>query len=227
MVSYLCDIHFYNKSSYKLTIHINKGLIVNKLKIVLLASILTLVTACSNIPLSTMIKMMNLNPLETDPKQLVVAVVAPDGVNVQDGDVVIDFNFRTDDPSTSFDHHFPVIINEGYAVPDNLKEDIEENEKITVLQLSKEDAQTMAEGQQMVKDYRENNEKGGAGSMNVRLVSACRDENFSWGNSELNVYLKTQDDEDFFLFLEDMDVTKLDTDVQRNINAIPKCDKAS
>lgn len=185
------------------------------------------VASCSNIPLSTMIKMMNLNPLETDPQQLVVAVKAPQGVNVRDGDVVIDFNFRTDDPSTSFDHHFPVIINEDYAIPDSLKEDIEENEKITVMQLSKEDAQTMAKGQQMVKGYRENNEKGGAGSMNVRLVSACRDEKFSWGNSELNVYLKTQDDEDFFLFLEDMDVTKLDTDVQRNINAIPNCDKAS
>lgn len=92
--------------------------------------------------------------------------------------------------------------------------------------LSKEDAQTMAEGQQMVKDCRENNEKGGAGSMNVRLVSACRDDNFSWSNSELDIYLKTQDDEDFFLFLEDMDVTKLDTDVQRNINAVPNCDKA-
>nr|WP_275978092.1 hypothetical protein [Idiomarina rhizosphaerae] len=173
-----------------------------------------------------MIKMMNLNPLETDPKQLVVAVVAPNGVNVRDGDVVIDFSFRTNDPSTSFDHHFPVIINEDYAVPDSLKENIEENEKITVLQLSKEDAQTMAEGQKMVKDYRENNEKGGAGSMNVRLISACRDENFSWGNSELNVYLKTQDDEDFFLFLEDMDVTKLDGDIQRNINAIPNCGEA-
>lgn len=169
----------------------------NKIKIILLASILTLVTACSNIPLSTMIKMMNLNPLETDPEQLTVAVKAPQGVNVRDGDVIIDFNFRTDDPNSSFDHHFPVIINEDYAIPDSLKEDIEKNEKV------------------------------GAGSMNVRLVSACRDENFSWGNSELNVYLKTQDDEDFFLFLEDMDVTKLDTDVQRNINAIPKCDKAS
>lgn len=199
----------------------------NKIKIILLASILTLVTACSNIPLSTMIKMMNLNPLETDPEQLTVAVKAPQGVNVRDGDVIIDFNFRTDDPNSSFDHHFPVIINEDYAIPDSLKEDIEKNEKIMVMHLSKEDAQTMAEGQQMVKDYREKNEKVGAGSMNVRLVSACRDENFSWGNSELNVYLKTQDDEDFFLFLEDMDVTKLDTDVQRNINAIPKCDKAS
>ncbi|WP_322407361.1 hypothetical protein U0358_05920 [Idiomarina sp. PL1-037] len=63
--------------------------------------------------------------------------------------------------------------------------------------------------------------------MNVRLVSACRDDNFSWSNSELDIYLKTQDDEDFFLFLEGMDVTKLDTDVQRNINAVPNCDKAS
>lgn len=195
----------------------------NKIKIILLASILTLATACSNIPLSTMIKLMDLNPLETDPKQLVVAVKAPEGVDVRDGDVVIDFDFRTDDPEYSFSHNFPVIINDDYLVPDNLKEDIEDNEKITVMQLSKQDAQTMYEGQKAVKEYRSKNEAGGAGSMNVRLVSACRDDNFSWSNSELDVYLKTQDDEDFFLFLEDMDITKLDGDIQRNTNAIPNC----
>ncbi|WP_317503144.1 hypothetical protein [Idiomarina sp. HP20-50] len=171
--------------------------------------------------------MMKLNPLETDPQQLVVAVVAPDGVNVRDGDIVIDFSFRADEPNVSFEYHFPVIVNDDYSVPDSLKEDVQDNEKIMIMQLSKEDAQTMAKGQQTVKDYRKNNEKGGAGSMNVRLVSACRNNEFSWGNSELNVYLKTQDAENFFLFLEDMDVTKLETDVQRNINAIPKCDKAS
>ncbi|MDV6315333.1 hypothetical protein RBK99_02935 [Idiomarina sp. HP20-50] len=199
----------------------------NKLKIILLASTLILVASCTNIPLSTMIKMMKLNPLETDPQQLVVAVVAPDGVNVRDGDIVIDFSFRADEPNVSFEYHFPVIVNDDYSVPDSLKEDVQDNEKIMIMQLSKEDAQTMAKGQQTVKDYRKNNEKGGAGSMNVRLVSACRNNEFSWGNSELNVYLKTQDAENFFLFLEDMDVTKLETDVQRNINAIPKCDKAS
>lgn len=198
----------------------------NKLKTILLVSILTLATACSNIPLTTMMKLMNLNPLETDPKQLVVAVVTPEGVNVRDGDIVIDFSFRTGDPSTSFDHNFPVVINADYAVPDSLKEDIDDNEKITVMQLAEKDALTMYEGQQAVKEYRRKHENGGAGSMDVRLVSACRDNNFSRSNSKLNVYLKTQDDEDFFLFLEDMDITKLDGDIQRNINSVPDCGKA-
>ncbi|WP_287817781.1 hypothetical protein [Idiomarina sp.] len=198
----------------------------NKLKITLLVSILTLVTACSNIPLSTMIKMMNLNPLEADPKQLVVAVVTSEGIDVRDGDIVIDFSFRTGDPSTSFAHNFPVIINDNYTVPGSLKGDVDGNEKVTVMQLSKENAQTMSEGQQAVKEYRRKNEGGGAGSMNVRVVSACRENNFTWGNSELNVYLKTQDGEDFFLFLEDMDVTKLDTGVQRKV-AIPECERTT
>ncbi|RUO68958.1 hypothetical protein [Idiomarina ramblicola] len=169
---------------------------------------------------------MNLNPLETDPKQLVVAVKTPEGVDVRDGDVVIDFSFRTDDPDVSFNHNFPVITNDDYVIPDSLKENIEDKEKVTIMQLSKQDALTMYEGQQAVKEYRRKHEEGGAGSMNVRLVSACRGDNFLSSNSELNVYLKTQDDENFFLFLEDMDITELDGDIQRNINAIPDCGEA-
>lgn len=199
----------------------------NKLKTILLVSTLSLLASCSNIPLTTMMKLMNLNPLKTDPEQLVVAVKTPKGVDVRDGDIVIDFSFRTDDPDVSFSHNFPVIINDNYVIPDNLKEDIEDNEKITIMQLSQQDAQTMYKGQQAVKDYRRKHENGGAGSMNVRLVSACRDNSFSWSNSELDVYLKTQDDEDFFLFLEDMDITKLEGDIQRNIHAIPDCGDAS
>jgi len=196
---------------------------VNKLKIVFLASTLLLIASCSNIPLTSMLKLMSLNPLETDPRQLLVAVRTPEGISVRDGDIVINFSFRTDDPSVSFDHSFDVIKNDAYELPADMTAELNNNEKITVMQLREEDAQIMAEGQQAIKAYREVHENGGAGSMNVRLVSACRNADFSWDNSALNVYLKTAADEDFFLFLEDMDVTKLDAETQDNIRSIPNC----
>lgn len=68
-------------------------------------------------------------------------------------------------------------------VPNSLKRDLKVNESITILQLSEEDARTMYEGQQAVKDYRHNHEGGGAGNINVDLISACRDEEFSWRDS--------------------------------------------
>lgn len=193
-------------------------------KMLLLAGVLVLLTACSSIPLGTMIKMVRLNPLDMDPQQLVVAVRAPEGLKVRDGDVVIDFSFRTGDPDTSFNHQFPVMTNDDYVVPDSLRKDLRENEHITVMQLSEEDALTMYNAQQAVKEYRRNNTDGaGAGNIDLRLVSACRDNNFSWGGSTLNVYLKTEDEESFFLFLRNMDVTKLNDDIQNDINNLPNC----
>ncbi|WP_241974318.1 hypothetical protein [Aliidiomarina minuta] len=169
-----------------------------------------------------MIKMVRLNPLEMDPQQLLVAVKTPEGLNVRDGDVVIDFSFRTDDPDTSFKHQFPVIINDDYRLPDSLTKGLKENESITVMQLSEEDALTMYNAQQAIKEYRRNHD-GGAGNIDLNLVSACRDDDFSWGDSRLNLYLKTSDEEDFFLFLRNLDVTKLDDDMQSDFETLPSC----
>ncbi|MGX5915016.1 hypothetical protein ACR0ST_09820 [Aliidiomarina sp. Khilg15.8] len=193
-----------------------------KIKILSLLGVLALLTACTSIPLSTMIKMVKLNPLDLDPQQLVVAVRTSQGLNVRDGDVVLDFSFQTGDPDTSFDHQFPVMVNDEYAIPNSLESDRKENESITVMQLSEEDALTMYNAQQAVKKYRRNNDDG-AGNIGVRLVSACRDSTFSWDDAKLNVYLKTEDKEDFFLFLRNVDVTKLDEEVQSDIEALPGC----
>jgi hypothetical protein len=193
-----------------------------KIKVLSLLGLLALLTACTSIPLTTMIKMVKLNPLDLDPQQLVVAVRTSQGLNVRDADVVIDFSFQTGDPDTSFDHQFPVMVNDDYAIPNSLASDRKDNESITVMQLSEEDALTMYNAQQAVKAYRRDHDDG-AGNIGVRLVSACRGSNFSWDDAKLNVYLKTEDDEDFFLFLRNVDVNKLDEEVQSDIEALPGC----
>ena len=195
----------------------------SKIKTPVLVGVLLLLTACTTIPLGTMLKMVRLNPLDMDPQQLVVAVKTPEGLNVQDGDVVVNFTFRTGDPNTSFEHQFPVMVNADYVIPESLKRDLKANESITVLQLSEEDARTMYEGQQAVKNYRLEHENGGAGNIDIDLVSACREESFSWRDSRLNVYLKTNDEEDFFLFMRNLDVTNLSDEAEDEFEALPSC----
>ncbi|WKE65637.1 hypothetical protein PVT67_18565 [Gallaecimonas kandeliae] len=173
-------------------------------------------------PISTMLMMVRTNPLDIDPQQLVVAVRAPDGIDVRGGDVVLDFNFMTDDPKVSFKHRFFVKVNKNYVVPEELKEETSEHQHLIILQLSPEDALTMHKAQQAVKDYRLNH-KGGAGSMDLEVISACRDKNFSWKNSTLNVYAKLKKGDDFSLFFENLNVTELNSDLQSNIASIPYC----
>lgn len=192
-------------------------------KMFLLIGALILLTACTSMPLSTMIKMVKLSPLDMEPQHLVVAVKTPEGLSVRDGDVVIDFIFSTGNPDTSFNHRIPVTINDDYILPETLTKTLKADESITIMQLSEDDALTMYNGQQAVKAHRDSDEEGGAGSINLKLVSACRNEDFSWSDTKLNVYLKTNNEEDFFLFLRNMDITKLYDDGQNELDSLPDC----
>jgi len=192
-------------------------------KIILVIAFMTLITACTTIPLSTMYKMRNFSPLTVDPQQLLVAVRVPAGMKVRDGDIVIDFGFKTPKPEANFKHQFLVQVNPDYPIPEKLKEDIQDNEHISVLQRSKEDALKMIQAQQAVKAYRENHDDG-TGSFGLKIESACRDEGFSQKNALLNIYIKLKDDEDFFVFIQDMDLTTLDNGDQDAFDKIPHCD---
>ncbi|MBE8167814.1 MAG: hypothetical protein HAW66_05575 [Shewanella sp.] len=82
-----------------------------RLNLVVLAGITMLIAGCSNIPLSTMYKMMTMDPLDVDPRQLVVAVRVPEGIKVRDGDIIINFSFQTKQPDVNFKHKFLVQVN--------------------------------------------------------------------------------------------------------------------
>jgi len=195
------------------------------LNVMIVTAVTTFITACSNIPLSTMYRMVNLNPLDIDPRQLVVAVRSPQGVNVRDGDIVINFSFETEKPDISFKHKFLVKTNPDYRISEGMKEDTQENEHITILQLSAQDALTMHRAQQAVKAYRENHDDG-AGRFSINVNSVCRDNDFSEENSELDINLKLKNEEEFFPFMEDIDLMSLG-DNKGTVNAIPYCAKAN
>ena len=192
----------------------------NKLKLMIFLSAVILLTACSNIPFTTMYKLMTLEPLDIDPRQLVIIVRAPDGIKVRDGDIVIDFSYRTEQ---SFKHKFLVKVIPDYSIPNDLIKETSPNEHLTVLQLSKKDATTMYQAQQAIKRHKAQDKKGSAG-LGIHVVSVCRDKSFSWENTELDIHLKFKDDEEFFTFMDNIDVTELDDDVQGTFNNIVFCD---
>ena len=78
------------------------------------------------------------------------------------------------------------------------------------MRLSEADAQRMKSGQKTIREYRSQHEEGGAGSINVRLISACQSGGSAWKDSELDVYLKTDQSDEFLLFLDDIELSELD-----------------
>ncbi|QHS13371.1 hypothetical protein [Shewanella sp. Arc9-LZ] len=180
------------------------------------------VSGCSSIPLTTMYKMMSVNPLELEPSEIVVAVQAPNGIVVSNNDVVIKFEFTTNDPNYNFEDEYFVKLNTQYVLPNELTQEINRDSKFYILQLSQNDTLKMLRGQELVKKYRMNNSDGG-GSFNLSVESVCKNSQFSVKNNELNVFLKLNENDEFFTFMEDLNVLEIGEDKSGYIKPIRSC----
>ncbi|MBB1426610.1 hypothetical protein H5181_09060 [Shewanella sp. SG44-2] len=180
------------------------------------------VSGCSSIPLTTMYKMMSVNPLELEPSEIVVAVQAPNGIVVSNNDVVIKFEFTTNDPNYNFEDEYFVKLNTQYVLPNELTQEINRDSKFYILQLSQDDTLKMLRGQELVKKYRMNNSDGG-GSFNLSVESVCKNSQFSVKNNELNVFIKLNENDEFFTFMEDVNVLEIGEDKSGYIKPIRSC----
>jgi hypothetical protein len=180
------------------------------------------VSGCSSIPLTTMYKMMSVNPLELEPSEIVVAVQAPNGIVVSNNDVVIKFEFTTNDTNYNFEDEYFVKLNAKYVLPNELTQEINRDSKFYILQLSQDDTLKMLRGQELVKKYRMNNSDGG-GSFNLSVESVCKNSQFSVKNNELNVFLKLNENDEFFTFMEDVNVLDIGEDKSSYIKPIRSC----
>lgn len=194
-----------------------------KLPLAIVVCFSMLMAGCMNIPLTTMYKIMTMNPYEIDPRQMVVAVNSPEGLSVENDDIVIDFHFTAPQEPVSFKHKFFVQVNSDYLLPEELKDELYDNRKITVLQLSEKDAELMYQAQQTVKSYREKHEDG-AGTIFIRIQSVCFNKGFSIDDAELDLFLKIKENEEFFTFMEGLDATDLESNRNKSANKIRRCE---
>lgn len=171
--------------------------------------LLTLFAAgCSTIPLTSMYKLMNLNPINVAAKEVVVIAETPKGIEIREGDITLNFSFKTDNPQYNFSHQFIVKHNKEYVVPDYLVSDLMSGHYFRAFQLSVEDAEIMQKSQQLVKRYR-STRSDGAGSFNLSVKSACRDLATPLHSSELNIFVKMKSNEKFFPLFEGLDIAEL------------------
>ena len=74
----------------------------NKLKLSAIVCISILITACTSVPLSTMWKLRNFDPLQADPSQIRIAVITDKIVQLKDDAVTIELSFTSEFPEHTF-----------------------------------------------------------------------------------------------------------------------------
>lgn len=130
-------------------------------------------TACTSMPLSTMWKLRDVNPLEADPGQFKIAVITNELIQLKDDSTSIGIGFSTDDVKHSFD----TIVNA--SVKPNAREAQLEpfrkaSERITLFNLNAEAAQQLRVAQSRIQTIKDK-DINGEGSFTVGINTACID----------------------------------------------------
>lgn len=135
----------------------------------LLASIF--LAGCSSIPLGTMLKMRNFDPLSAEPSSIRFAVITDKQVRLADGSTSMTLSFQSTQPDRSFTHTAVASIKE-YASIESLPTQLQPHEKVTLFFLKKEDADALRLAQSKLRNIKALNVDG-SGSLSISVTQGC------------------------------------------------------
>jgi hypothetical protein len=170
----------------------------------LLLSLALCLGGCTSMPLSTMVRLYKMDPIDADPALIKIAVRADERIGIREGGARIVIGFEAEDGSLSIDETFivEVIRNPGFSA--ELLSDRQPGEAITVLGLSDEEAQRMRAVQSSMAPH-SNGEQEGKGSFQVIVDGACLNGDAPEGEVPVDIFLQTSAEDGFFVFVRNLD----------------------
>ena len=140
-----------------------------------LASLLIIaifISGCSGMPLSTMVKLSRLDPMEADPAQVRIAIRADQRITVPDGGAIVELKFEANDGELHIDDTYIVEIVRKPVLTTELIDGKRPGEAVTVLRLSDRDAEKMTRAQTLLKPYADGSGSG-ALTFGIGLRDLC------------------------------------------------------
>ncbi len=183
---------------------------------------------CMSMPISTMYKMSQLSPIDMKPAEVRIAIRTNEAVDVQTGAAKIRIKYETTGDETSSpvlrEHKalVEVVTDLKADFSPILLEDIEPRERITILKLSESDAAAIAETLAIAKSNKANGIKG-TGNFSISMSSNCFGNLEQFEELEVDLFLQTDAQEGYFLFLEDIDIIEEAKDNNVDLKKTNKC----
>lgn len=180
---------------------------VNSVKhITLILLVVSLLSACAGTPIVSMWKLRNLNPLETDPAHISIAVVTHKGIQLQDGSTSLKMGFASELPEHNFTDEFIASI-ERNADPAPLQANLKADQAVTLFYLNPAVAAAMRTTQNRIRAIRDSQIEG-SGSMSVSIHSGC-----SIGpkpdHLEADIYVQFNPRDGYILLNQNLDLFKM------------------
>jgi len=180
------------------------------LHLLLLSLLVLLFSGCTSLTFTGIYHLVQIEPFNTEPEQLKVAVRTHRYIKINNGDVVINLSYRADDLSLNIEEKYLVNVVNANSLDytdENLVDGKADNESITIMALSQDDAKSLLKAQQQLRDYQATGKKGN-GSIRVSIENLCYTHLLTQEATEIDMFLHTNKDVGYFLFLEDLNLAE-------------------
>ncbi len=160
------------------------------------------VTGCSGISPAGLIAASRLDPLETSPSDIAVAISVPDALSLQDGDVSLYLAFVPDDLNTYVAIATTVLLSVSESATGPRQSAV--GETIYVLGFSTQAAAQLSATQDKIKALREQEIKG-TGTLSVDVTGGCL--SGALGDSlQISTWLRTDPEASFVSLTHNIDL---------------------
>ena len=187
--------------------------------ITLLLSI-CLLSACANMTFKGMYEMATFDLFALEPAQLSIAVRTDKALEIEQGNVVINLSFVSDDETLYIQEKLLPSVTQTRAISGALANGLEPHEQITLFNLTAEDANTMKESLMQAKDYKDNGRKG-TGAFGISIENVCFEEERLL-DADIDILVQKSTADDFFMFLENLNLRELTNTKSENKEAMDK-----
>ena len=187
-----------------------------------LALVALLFEACTAIPISSMYSLSKIEPLQTNPEHIRVAIRVNESVNATHGSAQIIIGYKAEDGSIDEEYEFDVRLTSAQTLTPKLTRGMLPGERVTVMSLLPQDARIMKDIQQRVYKY---DAAGGDGDgiFSLRLRKLCLDKKLPDGDIPLTMFLRTESHEDYIVFVR-YELHDLFSDTNSDIDSLPFCE---
>ncbi|MEM9304004.1 MAG: hypothetical protein AAGE01_17955 [Pseudomonadota bacterium] len=193
---------------------------IRTISVMLAASTLS---ACAGVPLTSMLKLSRLLPLEADPAQIRVAVRADRAIALRTGDVTMGITYEAADNALSLQEEFVVQVDRGAILPPELLRGLGEKEAVTIMALSDSDARRFSRTQAKIRGA-EANAEGGEGGFSLGVTYGCTNGPLPTEELLIDIYLQTALDDEFFVMNADVDLYATVMPDGQEIPRWPECE---
>ncbi len=164
---------------------------------------IALLTACTSVPLSTLWKLRNFDPLEANPSHIQIAVITDKLIQLKDESVSLELGFQSEDNRHTFNNISKATVRANSEVQE-LSQLVEANQRITLFYLQGEAAESMRLSQNRIKNIRQNDIEG-SGHFSVSVNTGC----FNGPKPEkllATVYAKFSPEQDYIKMISKLDL---------------------